>query len=189
MWLTFAELGNMHQAQKFAVTLPFEVVEMQGEVFTPLVPAVITLALTRALDKIEVTGEISGRWLVACVRCLTPAEAVLENSFDDMWWPFGQGEESEDFLASDFVDNDRQMVNLETYGTEIVLAHLPLRVLCAPDCLGICESCGQNLNEAECNCAKRDIDPRLAVLGRLLNDKGGVLDGTTKKKNFKVSPR
>lgn len=189
MWLTFAELGSMHQAKKFAVTLPFATVEMLGEVFTPLVPAVITLALTRTLDKIEVTGEISGRWLVGCVRCLTPAEAVLENSFDDMWWPFGQGQENEEFLASSFVDKDRHMVNLETYGAEILLAHLPLRVLCNPDCRGICEFCGQNLNEAECNCAKRDIDPRLAVLGRLLNDKGGVLDGTTKKKNFKVSPR
>jgi len=189
MWLTFAELGGMHQAKKFSVALPFATVEMLGEVFTPLVPAEITLSLTRALDKIEVTGVISGRWLVACVRCLAPAEAALDNSFDDIWWPFGQGEERADFLASSFVDKDRQILNLETYGAEILLAHLPLRVLCSSACRGMCEFCGQNLNEAECNCAKRDIDPRLAVLGRLLNDKGGVLDGTTKKKNFKVSPR
>lgn len=41
--------------------------------------------------------------------------------------------------------------------------------LCRPDCKGICPSCGKNLNDGPCDC-REEVDPRLAVLGQLLDD-------------------
>ena len=49
---------------------------------------------------------------------------------------------------------------------DIVLA-LPPKLLCKPDCAGLCHRCGQNLNEKACEC-KPEGDPRLAVLKQLL---------------------
>ncbi|MFD1907102.1 YceD family protein [Paenibacillus rhizoplanae] len=42
--------------------------------------------------------------------------------------------------------------------------HLPDSVLCKADCLGLCQKCGQNLNEGTCSCDNTVIDPRLAAL-------------------------
>ncbi len=43
------------------------------------------------------------------------------------------------------------------------------RFLCRPDCRGLCAACGKNLNDGPCDC-REAIDPRLAVLGQLLDD-------------------
>ena len=53
--------------------------------------------------------------------------------------------------------------------TETV-SDLPMKHLCREDCKGICQKCGKNLNEGECGCPAKEIDPRLAVLKELLND-------------------
>ncbi len=42
--------------------------------------------------------------------------------------------------------------------------------LCKEDCAGLCSQCGKNLNDGPCGCTK-EIDPRLAVLGQLLDKK------------------
>jgi len=41
---------------------------------------------------------------------------------------------------------------------DIVLA-MPPKLLCAPDCAGLCQRCGKNLNEGPCEC-KPEGDPR-----------------------------
>ena len=50
------------------------------------------------------------------------------------------------------------------------LQNMDSKLLCRPDCKGICPRCGKNLNEGACSC-RPEIDPRLAVLGQLLKDK------------------
>ena len=40
--------------------------------------------------------------------------------------------------------------------------------LCRPDCAGLCDTCGANLNLGPCSCRKQR-DPRLAVLEQLLD--------------------
>ena len=42
--------------------------------------------------------------------------------------------------------------------------------LCKENCAGLCSQCGKNLNDGPCGC-KKEIDPRLAVLGQLLDKK------------------
>ena len=44
------------------------------------------------------------------------------------------------------------------------------KFLCSEDCAGLCERCGANLNLGPCGCGKQ-VDPRLAVLGQLLDNK------------------
>lgn len=36
---------------------------------------------------------------------------------------------------------------------EIILDH-PIRILCKPDCRGLCPSCGANLNQGPCGCKR-----------------------------------
>ena len=102
-----------------------------------------------------------------CARCAReferdvafPLEAVLvtklesEQSEDD--WVF--------VLENGCADLD-DIVN-----TTFVLG-MDTKLLCKPDCKGLCCRCGANLNDGPCSC-KPEADPRFAVLQRLLNDK------------------
>ena len=44
------------------------------------------------------------------------------------------------------------------------------KTLCSEDCKGLCPRCGANLNLGPCSC-KREPDPRLAALAKLLENK------------------
>lgn len=53
---------------------------------------------------------------------------------------------------------------------ELLFLELPSRDLCKEDCAGLCTKCGANLNYGECGCEKKEIDPRLAVLKKYLDN-------------------
>ena len=44
----------------------------------------------------------------------------------------------------------------------------PVRFLCDEDCKGLCPKCGKDLNEGECSCVTKEVDPRLEPLRKLL---------------------
>ena len=44
------------------------------------------------------------------------------------------------------------------------------KTLCSEDCKGLCPRCGADLNLGPCSCEK-EVDPRLAVLAKLLENK------------------
>ncbi len=76
--------------------------------------------------------------------------------------------EDEDFTYPD----EAEEVALEPYLQSLILSALDPKPLCAPDCRGLCPSCGVNLNEEEhhpnCPALRPEVDPRLAQLLDLL---------------------
>ncbi len=61
-------------------------------------------------------------------------------------------------------------VDLEEPSEELLFLELPSRDICKEDCLGLCIKCGKNLNYGKCNCSLKEIDPRLAVLRKFLDE-------------------
>lgn len=53
--------------------------------------------------------------------------------------------------------------------SEVVL-DVPSKHLCKDTCKGVCSVCGVNLNYGECQCEKKEVDPRLSKLLDLLNN-------------------
>lgn len=51
-----------------------------------------------------------------------------------------------------------------------VILDLPSKHLCKETCKGICCKCGKNLNEGDCGCSNKEVDPRLSKLMELLNN-------------------
>ena len=102
-----------------------------------------------------------------CDRCAAefcravsfPVRAVLtarlENEDEADEWTF--------LLQDDCADLD------EILTTAFVL-QMDSKLLCKPDCKGLCPRCGKNLNEGSCSC-RPETDPRWAVLGQRLKDK------------------
>lgn len=53
---------------------------------------------------------------------------------------------------------------------EAFILDMDTKTLCSEDCKGLCPRCGADLNLGPCSC-KKDVDPRLAVLAKLLENK------------------
>ncbi len=72
-------------------------------------------------------------------------------------------------------DNDSLLLvedmelNLDELCRTDVLLHIPMKHLCREDCKGICQKCGKYLNEGDCGCSFKEIDPRLQALAELLD--------------------
>ena len=65
------------------------------------------------------------------------------------------------------VENDR--LDLKELVLSDLLLNLPMKHLCREDCKGLCPKCGANLNEGECGCNRKPVDPRFAALRDLLD--------------------
>jgi len=97
-----------------------------------------------------------------CARCLKEFEYPVHKRITADLTEGGEGENPDGyFLQGDKIDASEIIV------TEFVL-NMDERLLCREDCAGLCQKCGSDLNERQCSC-KVEIDPRLAVLGQLLD--------------------
>ena len=102
-----------------------------------------------------------------CDRCAAeflrevsyPVEAVLTRELED--------EDAADEWTF-LLDNDS--ADLDEILTTAFVLNMDSKLLCRPDCKGLCCRCGKNLNDGPCGC-RPETDPRLAVLGQLLKDK------------------
>ena len=76
-----------------------------------------------------------------------------------------EDEENDDILLLDGTELD-----LDEVVTEAFVLAMDTENLCSDDCKGLCAGCGVNLNEEPCRC-KPEVDPRLAALAQLLDNK------------------
>ena len=119
------------------------------------------------IEGILVQGDLQGKALLECVRCLEPVMVPLEIALEETFAP------TLDILTGQIVEpdeedqalwiNERHILDLSEVLRQNVLVALPLHVLCRPDCCGLCSTCGKNLNEGPCEC-QVESDPRWAVL-------------------------
>ena len=118
---------------------------------------------------------IRGRYSVvigaACDRCLEPARFPLEADFDLCYLPVETIARDEevgiDEAESEVGFYENGGVELEDVLREQILLALPMQRICSETCKGICPACGQNRNQAACNCKTEDAGGRWAALRNL----------------------
>jgi len=105
----------------------------------------------------RVTGEIDYERFFACDRCLKPccerAKSVFDENFSSL---------AEDSAEATHFDGDA--IDLSDLVRDTILVSEPLTNLCREDCLGLCSVCGHDLNEGDCGCERKSVDPRLEKL-------------------------
>ena len=62
------------------------------------------------------------------------------------------------------------MVDVEDLARTAFILEMDTKTLCSEDCKGLCHRCGADLNLGPCSC-KKDVDPRMAALAKLLENK------------------
>ena len=106
------------------------------------------------------SADVDAVLVCVCARCLREFEYPVHKRISAY---LAEGESENPKVYS--LQGDKADIG-EIILSEFVL-DLDQRLLCRKDCAGLCEKCGSDLNEVPCSC-KAEIDPRLAVLGQLL---------------------
>ncbi len=110
------------------------------------------------------TGTVKTTLHGVCDRCAADFTRSVEYPFRAVLTADAQEQdEEEDWvfpLQSDSVD-------LEEIVRTVFVLSMDSKLLCRPDCKGICFRCGRNLNDGPCGCQK-EPDPRFAALRQLL---------------------
>jgi len=65
--------------------------------------------------------------------------------------------------------DDTHLLDLQEVFRQYLISDGPMKPLCRPDCLGLCQHCGQNLNQAPCECQAGQRDHRWTALAALLD--------------------
>ena len=125
--------------------------------------------------EVLVNGHIETRARVECDRCLQPVELQVKTDFDLQYITGGAYESSdaaelnqEDLTVSVF---DGETIDVDEIVKEQILLAVPTRMLCRPDCKGICPDCGIDRNTGDCACGNEEVDPRWAALKNLTGGK------------------
>ena len=118
--------------------------------------------------KARITGDAKMTFAMSCDRCLKPVDKTLELRFDrevyapDMIDSVPEGSDDQGFMDGCQLDVD-DLLNIE------IIINWPMKILCKPDCLGICRQCGKDLNTGTCGCDTFVPDPRMALIKDIFN--------------------
>ncbi len=101
-----------------------------------------------------------------CVRCLEPFEQALRVDFTELY-----AFSPKHLTEAELLFPETGVVDLAPLVREYMWLEFPIQPLCRPDCRGLCPVCGANQNQVTCNHDLREVDPRLAVLQTLLDER------------------
>lgn len=125
------------------------------------------------VEDIRLRATYAGDFTLLCARCLDPVPERLQGEFDLLFRPADAdpdtGERAISEEETEIGYYDESGLVLEDVVREQVLLSLPNRTLCTPDCKGLCQHCGTNLNVETCNCDRGPSDPRWSALAGLAN--------------------
>lgn len=141
--------------------------EFGSEMISFLSPVHVQLRVHNTGKLLLAQGIVVTELKAVCGRCLEDFRYPLNLSFEDEWVYAPSATEEQQESAFLF-EKDEFMIN-ERILEQIVLA-LPMKFVCTPNCQGLCQQCGANLNREKCRCVTSEVDPRLAGLAKLTLD-------------------
>lgn len=147
-------------------TVPIEMEEFRCEMgsFELAGRPLLSLCIAYAGDKkLEIIGKGEVTAVIPCDRCLADVQMKIPLSFHKkVSVDPDTAEETEDLDEANYIDGYNFDVEQLVYNE--LLVGWPTKILCSEDCKGICNVCGQNLNEGTCDCEDTGLDPRMSVI-------------------------
>ena len=111
------------------------------------------------------TGNIHTTIHGVCDRCASDFAQDVEFPIDVVLVTELSNEENEDEWVFPL---EGDSADLEDIVRTVFVLNMDSKLLCKPDCKGVCGGCGRNLNHEDCSCQK-ELDPRFAALRQLLD--------------------
>jgi uncharacterized protein len=137
--------------------------ELGGQRYLPVpgtVPA--DLAITRASTGTVFALSFRARIHGPCYRCL--ADAVIDLPISAREYQATNPGDSEE-LRTPYLEDDN--LDLSGWARDALALALPDKILCRPDCAGLCPMCGRDLNVEPHEHDESEGDPRWSALAEL----------------------
>ena len=135
--------------------------EFMGTVYKFTSPVSVKGNISNNGKSLFLRAECNGKMQTQCARCLKDIEETFYFPLEEQLIQNEDAQISED---EDVIVFDGYTFELD----EIILNNFLMNIngsyLCKEDCMGLCPSCGKNLNEGDCSCENIDIDPRWSTL-------------------------
>ena len=125
--------------------------------------------LTRTNQGILAKCSVQAFVTTHCIRCLDSVKVPVNLDIEEEFYTkinMRGGLPSVDQQDNNYI-SEGHVLNLNDVIMQYAILATPMKVLCRPDCAGICPSCGQNLNTGSCFCSmhtNHEHQPRLSNL-------------------------
>jgi uncharacterized protein len=164
--MTFFDLRNVRvrsgEEHREAVEVAIAPIELGGERYVAVPEAIpAELAVTRPSTGWLFDLRFGVRLHGPCVRCL--ADAVVEETLSLREYQATSPDSDE--LTTPYLVDDR--LDLSGWARDSLILALPDKILCRPDCAGLCPVCGKDLNREPHTHGEVEPDPRWAALSEL----------------------
>jgi uncharacterized protein len=141
---------------QLAITEEMTLVDIKGKI-----------AISTTEDGVVAEGMLTALTQQVCSRCLEDYWQPLQINFAEIF--SSHPLETDNGLGEQPLPSDGS-IDLTPLLRDYAILDIPIRQICREDCLGLCQRCGQNLNEKDCGHRQESIDPRLEGLKALLED-------------------
>ena len=111
------------------------------------------------------TGTIDTTIHGICDRCAESFDREVSFPIDVVLVTEMANEENEDEWVFPL---EGDSADLDDIVRTVFVLNMESKMLCSPECKGLCCRCGKNLNDGPCDCQK-ELDPRFAALRQLLD--------------------
>lgn len=163
--IDLARLSLSHgQGTRLDFPVRLDPLELGGQTYAPVGDGVETrLDLSRPSNGYAFRLRFPLRVEGPCMRCLEPAAVEVEVDAREI----DQAQTDDEELRSPYVVDDE--LDLGRWAHDAAVLALPTRILCRPDCAGLCPVCGESLNDADPAAHKHQTggDPRWSKLDEL----------------------
>ena len=152
---------------KLDYTLPVELDGIRFEEEAHVVGEILDRA-----GYMRLTLKLSVPYVAECARCLDEVRGFFEEDFERTVVTKGSvsDEELDENVDEYAVINDNGELDVDEEVAETIVLAFPKKILCDEDCQGLCPKCGKRKKEGDCGCVTKEIDPRLAILQKLLDN-------------------
>ena len=110
----------------------------------------------------KIEGRVEFIFDADCDRCLKPVRQKMQLSFVREVWAPDAATDPSAYEEQPFVEGFQ--LNVEDLLLSEIVTSWPMKILCKPDCKGICPTCGRDLNTGTCDCDTFVPDPRMAAI-------------------------
>ncbi len=173
-----AENPEVHETE----TLVLDDAPEFGAIAADLRLSVLTLEPGGArASRLRLKGTLAYTLTTECARCLAPAQAAVETSFESLIDLAAGTVEAADLETppeeGGFESLGASDIDLSPELRQRAFLAAPEVVTCRPDCKGLCSRCGQNLNIRDCDCHRGATRGPMSALAALLQKKSDHAPG------------
>ncbi len=117
-------------------TFDLDELDLSADYISLYEPVSMSAKVSKGVNNVAVDVRIRGVMQFDCARCLKSVK-----------WPFDKSAKFDYELQPNdsYVEIDQDL-------REEIMLDFPVKPLCKNECLGLCPSCGEDLNDGQCDC-------------------------------------